>query len=101
MGSRNPHYCAGFPWRYSPRLCKLRGWILPSDLCAEQFMTCKHKVFTSLSRRQRRARTQYIETLIHRERHRCGGLHYDDCEPVEGHNWIWSDILFLDKDSAT
>ncbi|MEG2114173.1 MAG: hypothetical protein RRZ38_09810 [Hafnia sp.] len=64
-------------------------------------MTRKYKVFTSLSRRQRRARAQYIKTLIHRERHRCGGLHYDDCEPAEGHNWSWSDILFLDKDPAT
>lgn len=39
----------------------------------------KHKPFTSLSRRRRRARVQHIKNLIHRERHRCGGLHYDDC----------------------
>lgn len=61
-------------------------------------MNNKHKPFTSLSRRRRRAKTQHIKNLIHRERHRCGGLHYDDAiTPVSslGNIWTWADILFL------
>lgn len=64
-------------------------------------MIRKNKSFTTLSRRRRRARTQHIKNLIHRERHRCGGLHYDDCDSenaeaiAAGWVWTWSDILFL------
>lgn len=62
-------------------------------------MIRKHKVFTSLSHRQRRARTQQIKNLIHRERG--GGLHYNDCDSenaeaiAAGWVWTWSDVLFL------
>lgn len=64
-------------------------------------MIRRGKPFSTLSRRQRRARTQYIKNLIHRERHRCGGLHYDDCDSenaeaiAAGWIWTWSDVLFL------
>ena len=58
-------------------------------------MTHKHKPFTTLTRRQRRARTLRIKHIIHRERARCGGLHFDDCEPANTSYWSWSDILFL------
>ncbi len=58
----------------------------------------KHKVFTSLPRRKRRARVQRIKNLIQRERHRCGGTFYDDCDieiATASGNWCWSDVLFL------
>ena len=64
-------------------------------------MIRRGKPFNTLSRRQRRARTQHIKNLIHRERHRCGGLHYDDCDSenteaiAAGWIWTWSDVLFL------
>ena len=64
-------------------------------------MTRRGKPFNTLSRRQRRALTQYVKNLIHRERHRCGGLHYDDCDSenaediAAGWVWTWSDVLFL------
>jgi len=66
-------------------------------------MKRKNRVFTSLSRRKRRAKTREIKNLIHRERHRCGGIFYDECdidEAVACGNWKWSDILFLGRDSA-
>lgn len=60
-------------------------------------MRNKHKAFTSLSRRQRRAHTQHIKNLIHAERARCGGLYYDDgitsVSMIGG--WQWADIYFL------
>lgn len=58
-------------------------------------MIRKHKPFTTLTRRQRRARTLRIKHIILRERARCGGLHYDDCEPGDSSRWSWSDVLFL------
>lgn len=60
-------------------------------------MARKYKAFTSLSRRQRRAKVQRIKNLIHRERERCGGLYYDDgITPVSMiGGWTWSDIAFL------
>lgn len=64
-------------------------------------MIRRNKPFNTLSRRRRRARTQYVKNLIHRERHRCGGLHYDDCDSenaeaiAAGWMWSWSDVLFL------
>lgn len=64
-------------------------------------MIRRGKPFSALSRRRRRARTQHIKNLIHRERHRCGGLHYDDCDSenaeaiAAGWIWTWSDVLFL------
>lgn len=64
-------------------------------------MIRRNKPFNTLSRRRRRARTQHVKNLIHRERHRCGGLHYDDCDSenaeaiAAGWMWTWSDVLFL------
>ncbi|EHQ8162519.1 hypothetical protein Q6671_004568 [Salmonella enterica] len=58
----------------------------------------KFTPFTELSRRKRRARVQSMKNLIRRERHRCGGVYYDDCDQewAEGnHDWHWSDIIFL------
>ncbi|ELM3740152.1 hypothetical protein [Yersinia ruckeri] len=43
-------------------------------------MIRRNKPFNTLSRRRRRARTQHVKNLIRRERHRCRGLHYDDCD---------------------
>lgn len=66
-------------------------------------MTNKHKVFTTLPRRKRRARVQHIKNLIHRERHRCGGTFYDDCDieiATASGNWAWSDILFTSANPA-
>ncbi|EGM6703824.1 hypothetical protein IIK97_004058 [Salmonella enterica subsp. enterica serovar Nigeria] len=64
----------------------------------------KHKPFTALSRRQRRASTIRIKNLIHRERLRCGGIFYDDCDipaAIASGRWTWSDILFTSRDPAT
>jgi hypothetical protein len=64
-------------------------------------MIRRNKPFNTLSRRRRRSQTQYVKNLIHRERHRCGGLHYDDCDSenaeaiAAGWMWTWSDVLFL------
>ncbi|UZH01689.1 hypothetical protein OJ965_13300 [Pantoea anthophila] len=64
-------------------------------------MIRRKKPFNTLSRRQRRARTQHVKNLIYRERQRCGGLHYDDCDSenaeaiAAGWVWTWSDVLFL------
>ena len=64
-------------------------------------MIRRNKPFYTLSRRRRRARTKHVKNLIHRERHRCGGLHYDDCDSenaeaiAAGWMWTWSDVLFL------
>ncbi|MCT9846738.1 hypothetical protein N7563_21985 [Leclercia adecarboxylata ATCC 23216 = NBRC 102595] len=66
-------------------------------------MKHKHKAFTSLSRRKRRAKAQHIKNLIHRERHRCGGMFYDDCDipaAIASGNWNWSDIIFTSLDPA-
>ncbi|KGD78829.1 hypothetical protein [Pantoea vagans] len=70
-------------------------------------MTRKFKPFTSLSRRHRRTRVQHIKNLIYRERERCGGLHYDDCDSENAEAiaadwvWTWSDVLFLDDQDPT
>lgn len=61
-------------------------------------MTKKHKAFTSLSRRQRRSKTQWVKNLIYRERYRCGGVFFDECDLKYASNsgsWTWSDIIFL------
>lgn len=61
-------------------------------------MTKKHKTFTSLSRRQRRSKTQQAKNLIHRERERCGGVFFDDCDmeyASTSGTWNWSDVIFL------
>ena len=66
-------------------------------------MIRRNKPFNTLSRRRRRARTQHVKNLIHRERHRCGGLYYNDCDSenaeaiAAGWVWTWSDVLFLDN----
>lgn len=67
-------------------------------------MKRKHRVFTSLSRRKRRAKTREIKNLIHRERHHCGGVFYDECDIDEAFacgNWKWSNILFLGTSSES
>lgn len=67
-------------------------------------MTKKHKVFTSLSRRQRRSKTQWVKKLIYRERHRCGGVFFDECDlkyASKSGSWIWSDIIFLSEKPDT
>ena len=67
-------------------------------------MNRKHKPFASLSRRKRRARVLRIKNLIHRERERCGGDFYDDCDiayATASGCWTWSDILFTSRDPAT
>ncbi|MDE1488124.1 hypothetical protein KKI90_17745 [Xenorhabdus bovienii] len=66
-------------------------------------MKQKYRPFTSLSRRKRRAKTLEVKNLIHRERYRCGGIFYDDCDMDTASacgNWNWSDILFLGRDPA-
>ena len=63
----------------------------------------QHKVFTSLSRRKRRARALWVKNLIHRERHRCGGIFYDICDieaVTASGRWSWSDILFTSSDPS-
>lgn len=67
-------------------------------------MKRKNRVFTSLSRRKRRAKTREIKNLIHRERHHCGGIFYDECDIDETFacgNWKWSNILFLGTSSES
>jgi len=66
----------------------------------------KHRPFTSLSRRSRRKKVISIKNLIHKERHRCGGIFYDECDftlfDEESHHvWGWSDICFTGVDPAT
>lgn len=66
-------------------------------------MKQKSRPFASLSRRKRRVKTLEVKNLIHRERYRCGGLFYDNCDMVAATsrgNWKWSDILFLGRDPA-
>ncbi|XUA21470.1 hypothetical protein ACQVA2_22220 (plasmid) [Citrobacter sp. OP27] len=67
-------------------------------------MAKKYKVFTSLSRRKRRTKTQRVKNLIFRERHRCGGVFYDECDlqyASNNGNWTWSDIIFLGSKPET
>lgn len=66
-------------------------------------MPIKSPPFTALSHRKRRAEVMRIKGLIHRERHRCGGLSYDDCDidaAIAFGSWDWIDILFLGRDPA-
>lgn len=64
-------------------------------------MIRRNKAFNTLSRSRCRARTQHVKNMIHRERHRCEGLHCDDCDSenaeviAAGWIWTWSDVLFL------
>lgn len=59
-------------------------------------MTKKRKAFTSLSRRQRRSKTQQVKNLIYRERHRCGGVFFDECDMEYASNSGGSADVFLD-----
>ena len=65
----------------------------------------KHRPFISLSRRQRRKKVIELKNRIYRERHRCGGMFYDDCDIQHYQNnpdsiWAWSDIYFVGRDPA-
>ncbi|ORM64681.1 hypothetical protein PRCB_17405 [Pantoea rodasii] len=65
----------------------------------------KHRPFVSLSRRQRRKKVMELKNRIYRERHRCGGVFYDDCDNECYQNnpemiWRWSDIYFVGRDPA-
>ncbi|HKM96345.1 MAG TPA: hypothetical protein VJY99_06550 [Buttiauxella sp.] len=64
----------------------------------------KHRNFTSLSRRCRRKKVLALKNLIHKERYRCGGLFYDECDISQYDNpdrvWGWSDIYFIGRDPA-
>ncbi len=66
----------------------------------------KHRPFTSLSRRIRRRKVISLKNIIHKERHRCGGIFYDECdfntfEEEPDYVWTWSDIYFTGLDPAT
>ncbi|WJW96580.1 hypothetical protein QVH37_10025 [Enterobacter pseudoroggenkampii] len=65
----------------------------------------KHRTFSSLSRRSRRRKVIHIKNLIHNERHRCGGIFYDECDFTQfdyesDRIWEWSDIYFTGLDPA-
>lgn len=65
----------------------------------------KHRPFITLSRRSRRKKVIGLKNLIRRERHRCGGLFYDECDftafdKETGYVWRWSDIYFTGSDAA-
>jgi len=65
----------------------------------------KHRIFSSLSRRSRRQKVIRIKNLIYNERHRCGGIFYDECDFAQfddapDHIWDWSDIYFTGLDPA-
>jgi hypothetical protein len=65
----------------------------------------KHRPFIALSRRHRRKKVINLKNLIHRERHRCGGLFYDDADITQYDKdsdrvWSWSDIYFPGLDPA-
>lgn len=65
----------------------------------------KHRPFIALSRRQRRKKVLALKNLIDQERHRCGGVFYDECDVSQYglHSdavWQWSDICFVGKDPA-
>jgi len=65
----------------------------------------KHRIFSSLSRRSRRQKVIHLKNLIHNERHRCGGIFYDECDFTQfddepDHIWEWSDIYFTGLDPA-
>lgn len=68
--------------------------------------TDKRHTFVSLSRRKRRHKVISLKNLIHRERHRCGGLFYDESDMNQyddeepGRIWSWSDIYFTGLDPA-
>ncbi|ADU72668.1 hypothetical protein [Pantoea sp. At-9b] len=60
----------------------------------------KHRPFTSLSRRSRRRKVIQLKNRIHQERHRCGGVFYDECDfsrygEGSAYVWEWSDIFFV------
>ncbi|WP_036108592.1 hypothetical protein [Mangrovibacter sp. MFB070] len=65
----------------------------------------KHRPFISLSRRQRRKKVIELKNLIYRERYRCGGMFYDDCDIQHYKDnpdsiWAWSDIYFVGRNPA-
>ncbi|NIY46354.1 hypothetical protein [Cedecea colo] len=65
----------------------------------------KPRLFTSLSRRKRRKQVIVLKNLIRKERSRCGGIFYDECEftrfnEASGNIWAWSDIYFTGQDPA-
>lgn len=58
-----------------------------------------------LSRRSRRQKVIHLKNLIHNERHRCGGIFYNECDFTQFDDenyriWEWSDIYFTGLDSA-
>lgn len=65
----------------------------------------KHRIFSSLSRRSRRQKVIHLKNLIHKERHRCGGIFFDECDFTQFDDetdriWEWSDIYFAGLDPA-
>lgn len=67
-------------------------------------MNSKHKPFTSLSRRQRRAETLRVKSRIKRERYP-SSVFNTDCDISHAATmpggWRWCDIVFLGADPAT
>ncbi|CAI1559835.1 Uncharacterised protein [Serratia proteamaculans] len=70
-------------------------------------MSHQHKrcPFVSLSRRNRRKKAIKIKNLIYKERHRCGGVFYDESDFTQFDEepervWGWSDIYFSGLDPA-
>lgn len=83
----------------------LIGWASPGLLRAFMSYHRKHRKFSSLSRRCRRQKVIHLKNLIHNERHRCGGIFYDECDFTQfddrsDHVWKWSDICFTGLDPA-
>lgn len=83
----------------------LIGWDISGLLRAFVSYNRKHRVFSSLSRRRRRQKVIHLKNLIHNERHRCGGIFYDECDFTKfddepDHIWEWSDIYFTGLDPA-
>ncbi|EGG9814466.1 hypothetical protein ID007_004327 [Salmonella enterica] len=75
----------------------LRGWIFASAKHEEPNEMRKHIIFTSLSRRKRRAKVQGWKNQIRRESARCSPLFWDmaDIDAAMSVGWQWSDIVFL------
>lgn len=84
---------------------RVLGWAYPSLLRVFMSYRRKHRIFSSLSRRSRRQKVIRIKNLIYNERHRCGGIFYDECDfarfdDESDHIWKWSDIYFTGLDPA-
>lgn len=81
------------------------GWASPGLLRTFMSYGRKHRTFSSLSRRSRRQKVIHLKNLIHNERHRCGGIFYDECDFTQFDDeteriWEWSDIYFTGLDPA-